>query len=216
MSGPNRMEKGEGSYGEILCSTGALIGKGNHRDYHILEKLAGKLACDGYEFMMYSSWYGEWERLADDLEGLGLYMPVLHCDKRIGEAVSQGEDVAEESSEAMEKFRVNCALARRIGAKALVLHLWGGMASDQHFDNNMRAYPRLRDVAEGYGLDLLVENVVCNREKPMKHLVRLAEVYLRRILCGIPKWRPFTRRKRCCTGRIMRGSGSRGISGITM
>lgn len=162
---------------EILCSTGALIGKGNHRDYHILEKLAGKLACDGYEFMMYSSWYGEWERLADDLEGLGLYMPVLHCDKRIGEAVSQGEDVAEESSEAMEKFRVNCALARRIGAKALVLHLWGGMASDQHFDNNMQAYPRLRDVAEGYGLDLLVENVVCNRENPMRHLVRLAEVY---------------------------------------
>lgn len=162
---------------EILCSTGALIGRSNNRDYRLLQKLAGELACDGYEFMMYSSWYGEWEILADYLEGLGLYMPVLHCDKRIGEAVSQGEDVTEERSEAMEKFRVNCALARRIGAGALVLHLWGGMASDQQFARNMRAYPRLRDAAESYGLDLLVENVVCNRENPMKRLAQLAEAY---------------------------------------
>lgn len=162
---------------DILCSTGALIGKANNRDYHLIGKLAGLLQCDGYEFMMYSSWYGEWEILADYLAGLNLYMPVVHCDKRIGEAVSQGEDVAEASGEAMKKYRVNCELARRIGAKALVLHLWGGMASDQHFDYNMRAYPRLRDVAEEHGLDLLVENVVCNKENPLKHLGQLAQAY---------------------------------------
>ncbi len=162
---------------EILCSTGALIGKANNRDYHLIGKLAGLLQCDGYEFMMYSSWYGEWEILADYLVGLNLYMPVAHCDKRIGEAVSQGEDVTEACSETMEKYRVNCELARRIGAKALVLHLWGGMASDQHFDYNMRAYPRLRDVAEEHGLDLLVENVVCNKENPLKHLGQLAQAY---------------------------------------
>lgn len=162
---------------EILCSTGALIGKANNRDYHLIGKLAGLLQCDGYEFMMYSSWYGEWEILADYLAGLNLYMPVVHCDKRIGEAVSQGEDVSEASGEVMEKYRVNCELARRIGAKALVLHLWGGMASDQHFDCNMRAYPRLRDVAEEYGLDLLVENVVCNKENPLQHMGQLAQAY---------------------------------------
>lgn len=76
---------------DILCSTGALIGKANNRDYHLIGKLAGLLQCDGYEFMMYSSWYGEWEILADYLAGLNLYMPVVHCDKRIGEAVSQGK-----------------------------------------------------------------------------------------------------------------------------
>lgn len=162
---------------EILCSTGALIGKANNRDYHLIGKLAGLLQCDGYEFMMYSSWYGEWEILADYLAGLNLYMPVVHCDKRIGEAVSQGEDVSEASGEVMEKYRVNCELARRIGAKALVLHLWGGMASDQHFDRNMWAYPRLRDVAEEYGLDLLVENVVCNKENPLQHMGQLAQAY---------------------------------------
>lgn len=162
---------------EILCSTGALIGRANNRDYHLLQKLAGQLQCDGYEFMMYSSWYGEWEALADYLAGLSLYMPVVHCDKRIGEAISQGEDVAAAGSETMGKYRINCELARRIGAKALVLHLWGGMASDQHFEWNAQAYPRLLDIADGYGLDLLVENVICNRENPMKHLCQLAEEY---------------------------------------
>lgn len=162
---------------EILCSTGALIGKANNRDYHILQNLAGQLECDGYEFMMYSSWYGEWKTLADYLVGLGLHMPVMHCDKRIGEAISQGENVAEADSEAVEKFRINCELARRIGAKALVLHLWGGRASDQHFDYNLQAYPRLQAVASDYGLDLMMENVVCNKENPLKRLGQLAEAY---------------------------------------
>lgn len=156
---------------EILCSTGALIGKENNRDYRLLRKLAGQLQCDGYEFMMYSSWYGEWEALADYLAELELHMPVAHCDKRIGESVSRGEDTAQY----MEKFRVNCELARRIGAAALVMHLWGGMASDQQFEYNLNAYSRLRDVAEDYGLDLLVENVVCNRKNPLARLCQLAD-----------------------------------------
>lgn len=37
----------------ILCSTGALIGKPNGRDYRLLESLSEKLNCDGFEFMMY-------------------------------------------------------------------------------------------------------------------------------------------------------------------
>ena len=38
---------------EILCSTGALIGRPNGRDYRLLEPLSKKLHCDGFEFMMY-------------------------------------------------------------------------------------------------------------------------------------------------------------------
>lgn len=174
---------------EILCSTGALLGKGNNRDYRLLEKLAGQLQCDGYEFMMYSSWYEEWEALAGYLADLGLHMPVLHADKRIGETISQdgaddmqseenGTEVHSEAyNTALEKFRINCELARRIGSGSLVLHLWGGMASDQHFEHNLKAYSELRDIADGYGLELLVENVVCNRENPLKHLCQLAEEY---------------------------------------
>ena len=36
----------------ILCSTGALIGRPNNRDYRLLKTLSKQLTCDGYEFMM--------------------------------------------------------------------------------------------------------------------------------------------------------------------
>ena len=36
---------------------------------------------------------------------------------------------------------------------------------------------KLAEMAEAHGLDLLVENVVCNRENPMKHWCELKEKY---------------------------------------
>ena len=42
---------------KILCSTGALIGRSNGRNIHLLETCLEKLTCDGFEFMMYSTWY---------------------------------------------------------------------------------------------------------------------------------------------------------------
>ena len=41
----------------ILCSTGALIGRPNGRDFRLLYGAADRLRCDGFEFMMYESWY---------------------------------------------------------------------------------------------------------------------------------------------------------------
>ncbi len=38
---------------KILCSTGALIGKPNNRDYKLLKDLSKQLTCDGFE-----SWKG--------------------------------------------------------------------------------------------------------------------------------------------------------------
>jgi len=74
-------------------------------------------------------------------------------------------------------FEINCDFAKSIGAETLVLHLWGGRASDGQIQNNIAAYPRLEETARQYGLDLLVENVVCNTENPMKHLCELREKY---------------------------------------
>lgn len=68
-------------------------------------------------------------------------------------------------------------IARRIHAKKLVVHLWDGITSDQNFGNNIAVYPDLTDLAYSYGVDLLVENVVCNQENPMKHWCELAEKY---------------------------------------
>lgn len=160
---------------QILCSTGALIGRPNNRDYTLLKELAGKLECDGFEFMMYESWYDQVDRLVAALKEFSLHIPVMHCEKHIGEALSAGG--RENMEEAFRRYRINCDMAEKLGAGKLVIHLWDGMTSDSHFENNLEAFGELRKIAESRGIDLLVENVVCNCENPMKHWCELAERY---------------------------------------
>lgn len=160
---------------EILCSTGALIGKPNNRDYRLLKPLSEKLSCDGFEFMMYSSWYEKADEIAEELTGLEIKTPVMHCEKHIGEAIGRNEKG--DLEKALRLFTTNCKIARAIGAGKMVLHLWDGMVSDSNFQNNLQAYKLLSDISREYGVDLLVENVVCNRENPMQHWCELAEWY---------------------------------------
>lgn len=157
---------------EILCSTGALLGRGNNRDYRLLPALARELRCDGFELMLYAAWYPEIDTLIRTLQSFRLHIPVLHCEKSIGEHISVGQ-----SDEALRLFEVNCRAAQALGADRLVLHLWGGFPSDQHFERNMAAYPRLDDLAEAHGLSLLIENVVSNQCDPLTRLTELAHAY---------------------------------------
>lgn len=157
---------------KILCSTGALIGKPNNRDYRLLETLSKQLLCDGFEFMMYSSWYEEADEIIDLLKSIGLYIPVMHCEKHIGELVSKGE-----FDEAFRRFEINCHIAKKIGAGRIVTHLWDGITSDAHFQNNIEAYSVLREIADKHNVKLLIENVVCNHEDPMKRWCELKEKY---------------------------------------
>ncbi len=155
----------------ILCSTGAIIGRANNRDYALLADMAPHLKCDGLEFMMYSSWHDGHE------EGLLRAMapwdvPVFHMTKQIGEWISEGR-----YADAENLFRADCGLAKAMGSRLLVLHLWSGRASDQHIERNIAAYPALRGIAEAHGLLLTVENVLCNRCDPMTHLRVLTETY---------------------------------------
>lgn len=159
--------------GKILCSTGALLMYGG--DYRLLEPLSRQLECDGFEFMMDYPYYQEMEILKRYLRESGLYIPVVHCEKSIGENISTVKE--EQWADAYEKFEMNCDIAQSIGAKMIVVHLWDGLTSDSNFQNNMAGYPRLNQIAQKYGLDLLVENVVCNVENPMKHFCELSEVY---------------------------------------
>lgn len=160
---------------EILCSTGALIGRPNGRDYRLLVPLAEQLSCDGLEFMMYSSWYEEVPELLKVLSELPIPLPAMHCEKHIGEKISQGGE--ENLKEALRLFEINCRIAESIQAKKLVIHLWDGLTSDRNFKNNKKAYPQLAALAKAYKIDLLVENVVCNCKTPMERLAELAEAY---------------------------------------
>ena len=120
---------------EILCSTGALIGRPNGRDYQLLKELSEQLTCDGFEFMMYSNWYEVAEQLVEDLREMQLYIPVVHCQKSVGEAISKGGE--ENFRDAFDRFAVNCKIARELGAKKMVMHLWDGITSDANFENNL-------------------------------------------------------------------------------
>lgn len=158
---------------KILCSTGALLPYGG--DYQLLESLSQKLIYDGYEFIMDSPYYEEVNALKRFFQKIKLYIPVVHCEKSIGGNISKGGEA--DLTDAFEKFEINCDIARSIGAEKIVIHLWGGRTSDSNFQSNLTGYYHLDKTAQKYGLDLLVENVVCNVENPMKHLCELREKY---------------------------------------
>ncbi len=160
---------------KVLCSTGAVTGSANNYDYKVLEPLSRQLKCDGFELMIDSDWYEDIGVVKDFLKKLKLCIPVAHADKDIGELISKGG--AKELSEGYRLLEINCDMAADIGAEKLVLHLWGGRASDSNFQSNLREYRQVNEMAQKYGLDLLVENVVCNVEHPMKHLCELKERY---------------------------------------
>lgn len=155
----------------VLLSTGGIIAKRNNRDYNLLREIIPQMRCDGLEFMMYESWYeGHVEALKKVLADFDI--PVFHMIKHIGEHISLGN-----MEDAISLFRADCELAKAIGSKLLVLHLWSGRASDQHIERNIAAYPVLRDIAEEYDLRLTVENVLCNTRDPMTHMRALADKY---------------------------------------
>lgn len=156
---------------KILCSTGALLKYGG--DYRTLEPLSKQLVCDGYEFMMDRPYYKEVETLKRYFQEMKMYIPVVHCEKSIGENISKGGQ--QEWSDAYEKFEINCNIAQSIGAEKIVIHLWDGRTSDSNFQNNLMGYYHLKQISQRYGLDVLVENVVCNVENPMKHFCELRE-----------------------------------------
>lgn len=157
---------------QILCSTGAMIGRPNGRNYRLLPDLVHRLSCDGFEFMMYDAWYDETDEVTETVLALNLPIPVMHCEKSVGEAISRGE-----AEEAYRLFEINCNIANRLSVKDMVIHLWGGLPSDQHFQNNIEAYPHLEETARLHGIRPLIENVVCNKDDPMRHLCELTERY---------------------------------------
>ena len=160
---------------KVLCSTGALLGKPNGRDYRLLERLSKELNCDGFEFMMYNDWYEGMEEMLVYLKQLKLYIPVVHCEKSIGRCFGIGTE--EELVRGFKMFEKDCHLAKKLSAEKLVLHLWGGMVSDSNFESNLTSYEKLAAIAQEYELELMIENVVCNVKEPMTRWCQLVERY---------------------------------------
>ena len=159
----------------ILCSTGAVVGRLNGRDHRLIMRYAPLLRCDGMEFMMYNSWYENHLAVARELAASGVAFPVMHVEKSVGDRISRDQPGDVESAE--REFTKNCEAANVIGARRLVLHLWGGVDSDRHIGRNIAEYARLAETARKHSLELTVENVVCSGAAPMTHLSALRALY---------------------------------------
>lgn len=157
---------------KILCSTGALIGRPNGRNFNLLKSIVPNLKCDGLELLMYDTWYDKIKDLSSVIHKTSTPVCVFHLEKSIGEFISYYK-----LNEALEKMEINCSLAKDIGAEKLVLHLWNGIISDKNIDYNVECYKYLEEIAEKYGLTLTVENVVCSNSTPISHFSTLIEKY---------------------------------------
>ena len=120
---------------DILCSTGSLIGRPNGRDITLLQKYYREIGCDGFEFMMYDTWYDSLAHIRRVIETIDSPFPVFHVEKSIGSLVGRGGD--DELSLALSRFEINCALAHEMGAEILVFHLWNGPESDKNIERNI-------------------------------------------------------------------------------
>lgn len=156
----------------VLCSTGCIIGRPVKRNFYLLKDFVPKINCDGFELMFYSDWYEKAYELAEFINSLDINVPTFHVEKRIGELIAE-----EKLDEAARLFGLNCECAKKIGSKVLVMHLWSGIISDSNIEANYKAFGVLNDMANGCGLCLTVENVVCNRQDPQTHLLNLKERY---------------------------------------
>ncbi|MBQ8861332.1 MAG: sugar phosphate isomerase/epimerase, partial [Clostridia bacterium] len=62
----------------IYASTGAFLGMANGYNYSPLPELAPRIKCDGFEFMVYSAWYADFENVINEVAGYGISFPVIH------------------------------------------------------------------------------------------------------------------------------------------
>ena len=178
---------------EILCSSGAFIGKRNDDDYRLLKTYAEKLDCDGFELLISRTWYPEMDKLIETVKSYKLNIPVIHANKILGEYLcgmtasfddgvySEYIMTDSEEQELFEKgteyFLINLKAAKELGASKMVLHLWNGIASDKRLDNNIRRFGAWKELADKECIDLLVENVVCNNNDPLSNMNRVADAY---------------------------------------
>ena len=147
---------------KVFASTGAFIGRPNGRNFYLLEELAPRIDCDGFELMFYDDWYGREREMTGFLNTLGLDFPTYHCEKRVGELLAK-----ERFSEAYEMFEINCSVAHDIGSKLMILHLWNGAISDSNIGANFSAYHELQRIAAKYGIILTSENVISSGRSPL-------------------------------------------------
>lgn len=170
----------------LYISTGALVGRVNGYD------LAGGLGvirsrfdaglCRGLELMMLKAYYERRIEVVERVKVCGVPVPVIHCEKDVGSLLSDAgvllaegktAEAGETKGEALRLFRLNCAFAEDLAVGRMVLHLWGGYASDRQIAYNIAALSELAAIAAESGVRLLIENVPSSLADPLANWKKL-------------------------------------------
>ncbi len=164
---------------KLFTSTGTMVARLNNYDYpralREISSLYDDGLCDGLELMMLVHYYDKVDAVIGEVRASGVPAEVIHCEKEIGTMLSDAgklqadgdRDGAERlSSNALELFRRNCTFAERLMIPRMVLHLWGGLASDTHIDYNISKLSELEAIAKRHGTRLLIENIPSQKSDP--------------------------------------------------
>ena len=151
----------------VLCSTGVFTQEPEWDDPALVIERALLVPADGLEILVYNDWYGELDDVARRLRELDRPCPVTHAEKSIGPLL------IDDPATAFRHFEANCRFTRAIGARTLVLHLWGLPHSDGQLDAQLDALPGLLDVADNHGLRLAVETIPCQVHDPLTNIRRV-------------------------------------------
>ncbi len=162
----------------VYLSTGAFVGRVNNRNWHLPMEYADRLACDGFEFMIFPSFVEILPEIVREYKAAGLYIPVVHAEKHLGDLVSDQSDAA--MREAEETVSRDCDDAAQLfptGRPKVVAHCWGIPDSDGFFDRTAERIGRLWEIADSCGVELLPENSFCRYGSPKCHFEALAAMY---------------------------------------
>lgn len=145
---------------KILCSTGALGGKGNFPSCEFMISAFDKIEADGYELLITSNWKEQAEEWCEILKQTEISIPIMHFSKKIGDNLIKGgkEDV----DKAIEIFTKNCNYANILNIKQIVLHLWGW--PDVNFNEVLCGYQELIKIGKSFDIEILVEMIPCKEE----------------------------------------------------
>ena len=158
----------------LLCSTGTFSRNPDYTTYQQVLRYAPLLVADkgveGFELLFYSSWYPHLDRIAHNLEQSGLEFPVMHAEKNIGTAL--GNPRPEQREQGVIWLVENCRLGQLLGAKLLVLHLWGWPELDDHLGYNLQLLSRCLDIASEHGVALAIETIPARHASPLSNIRR--------------------------------------------
>ncbi len=162
---------------EVYCSTGTVIGRKTGFDHSVIKTLLPSVCrsagADGIEHVFIPAYYEKLDDVRRTVEASGLRCAVLHAEKNIG-AMLSGTD-KRDIDEAFRLWCINCDEAKKLGADRVVFHLWGMPDSDRFFDRNLAQLPRLIEIADERGLDVMIENIPCLASDPVTHWQELED-----------------------------------------